>query len=85
MKRVLLIFILMGGILTGVKAQNASDLKWADICTGKMGAEWYGSEEAQKIADIVLSVQKNNGGWMKNDQLHKLSDSELKALQNARS
>ena len=85
MKRVLLIFILIGGILTGVKAQNASDLKWADICAGKMGAEWYGSEEAQKIADIVLSVQKNNGGWMKNDQLHKLSDSELKALQNARS
>ena len=60
-------------------------MKWADICAGKMGAEWYGSEEAQKIADIVLSVQKNNGGWMKNDQLHKLSDSELKALQNARS
>ena len=85
MKRVLLIFFLIGGILTDMKAQNASDLKWADICAGKMGAEWYGSEEAQKIADIVLSVQKNNGGWMKNDQLHKLSDSELKALQAARS
>lgn len=84
MKKVLLIIFLLGGFLTAVKAQKASDMKWADICSGKMGADWYGSEEAQKIADIVLSVQKNNGGWMKNDQLHKLTDSELKALQNAR-
>ena len=85
MKKVLLIIFLLGGFLSGVSAQDASSMKWADICAGKMGAEWYGSEEAQKIADIVLSVQKNNGGWMKNDQLHKLSDSELKALQAARS
>ena len=49
-----------------------------------MPADWYGSEEAQKIADIVLSVQKNNGGWMKNDELHKLTDSQLKTLQNSR-
>jgi PelA/Pel-15E family pectate lyase len=84
MKKVLLIIFLLGGFLTAVKAQKASDMKWSDICSGKMGADWYGSEEAQKIADIVLSVQKNNGGWMKNDQLHKLTDSELKSLQNAR-
>ena len=84
MKKVLLIIFLLGGLLTAVKAQKASDMKWSDICSGKMGADWYGSEEAQKIADIVLSVQKNNGGWMKNDQLHKLTDSELKSLQNAR-
>lgn len=85
MKKVLLIIFLLGGFLTAVKAQKASDMKWSDICSGKMGADWYGSEEAQEIADIVLSVQKNNGGWMKNDQLHKLTDSELKSLQNARS
>lgn len=59
-------------------------MSWSKICAGKMTADWYGSEEAQKIADIVLSVQKNNGGWMKNDELHKLTDSQLKTLQNSR-
>ena len=37
-----------------------------------------------EVADIVLSVQKNNGGWMKNDQLHKLTASELNALQRSK-
>ena len=50
-----------------------------------MGAAWYGSAESQEIADIVLSVQKTNGGWMKNDQLHKLTASELATLQASRS
>lgn len=66
-------------------AQEASSLKWAEVCAGKMPSDWYGSEEAQQIADVVLSVQKTNGGWMKNDQLHILTESEKKALQNARS
>ena len=60
-------------------------MSWSKICAGKMTADWYGSEEAQKIADIVLSVQKNNGGWMKNDELHKLTDTQLTTLQNSRS
>jgi len=85
MKKALLTIILIAGFLTEGNAQNASSMKWAEICSGKMSADWYGSEEAQKIADIVLSVQKNNGGWMKNDQLHKLSDSELATLQASRS
>ena len=47
MKKVLLIIFLLGGFLTAIKAQKASDMKWSDICSGKMGADWYGSEEAQ--------------------------------------
>ena len=68
--------------LSGVGAQNASSLSWANVCAGKMPADWYGSDEARGIADIVLSVQKNSGGWMKNDELHKLTDSQLKTLQS---
>ena len=76
--------VLLGGIFSGVKAQNASNMKWSDICSGKMGSNWYGSEEAQTIADNVISGQKTNGGWMKNIEWHKLTASELKAQQNAR-
>lgn len=46
-----------------------------------MGTEWYGSAEAISVADTLVSVQKTNGGWMKNDQFHKLSTSELTARQ----
>ena len=84
MRKLIMILVLIGGLLTEAQAQTASSMTWANICSGKMPDEWYGSEEAQKIADIVLSVQKTNGGWMKNDQLHKLSDAELKSLQNSR-
>lgn len=84
MKRVFIVLTLLTGFLVNADAQSASSMKWSDICSGKMPAEWYGSDEAQQIADVVLSVQKNNGGWMKNDQLHNLTASQLKTLQNAR-
>lgn len=66
--------VLFGGMLSGVKAQSASDLKWSEICAGKMGADWYGSDEAKTIADKVLAAQKNSGGWMKNIEFHKIND-----------
>lgn len=72
-------------VCMGINAAELSSLTWAQVCSGNMGADWYGSEESQNVADIVLSVQKTNGGWMKNDQLHKLSSSELATLQNSRS
>lgn len=62
-----------------------TDLTWYQVCMGQMPAEWYGSAEAQQIADIVIAVQKTNGGWMKNDQLHKLSSSEYQRLLNEKS
>ena len=42
-----------------------------------METEWYGSAEAISVADTLLGVQKTNGGWMKNDQYHKLTSDEL--------
>lgn len=84
MRKFLLSLIAVFSSILAINAQNAKDLTWANICSGRMPAEWYSSQEAQDIADIVLSVQKTNGGWMKNDQLHKLTSSELTKLINAR-
>lgn len=63
-------------------ASNARlrQMKWRRVCNGFMGDEWYGSEKARQIADVVLDVQKNVGGWMKNDQLHKLSAEQYAKL-----
>jgi len=84
MKKVLFIILLIlsgcGGLTAGV-----SDLTWQKVCLGGMSAEWYGSQEALDIAAIVIAVQKTNGGWMKNDQLHKLSQSEYQRLINEKS
>ena len=80
MKKLLIIALLIanGQWLTA----GVTDLTWYQVCMGQMGAEWYGSTEAKDIADIVIAVQKTNGGWMKNDQLHKLSSSEYQRLLN---
>lgn len=64
---------------------GVTDLTWYQVCMGQMPAEWYGSTEAQDIADIVIAVQKTNGGWMKNDELHKLSSTEYQRLINEKS
>ena len=69
------------GMSVSVRAVELSSLNWGQVCSGQMGAAWYGSAESQALADIVLSVQKTNGGWMKNDQLHQLSASALATLQ----
>lgn len=84
MKKVLFVILL---IITGSGWLTAglNDLTWYQVCTGGMSGEWYGSEEALNIADIVIAVQKTNGGWMKNDQLHKLSQSEYQRLLNEKS
>ena len=58
------------------------DLTWYDVCAGRMPEAWYGSAEAQGIADTVIAVQKTNGGWMKNDQLHLLSSADYQRLIN---
>ena len=80
MKKIFTLAILLMTFM-GMNAQSYKDLKWGEICSGKMGTEWYGSAEAISVADTLVSVQKTNGGWMKNDQFHKLSTSELTARQ----
>ena len=84
MKRTFLSIIMLAVACISLSAANLSDMKWANICSGGMGADWYGTTESQDVADIVLAVQKNTGGWMKNDQLHNLSTSEYNKLINAR-
>ncbi len=79
----LLTTILLCGSLN-LQAAELSSLTWAQVCSGKMGDAWYGTEEAKKVADVVLYVQKTNGGWMKNDQLHKLTDAQKNSLYNQR-
>ena len=68
-------FFIFHSLSAGVR-----DLTWQQVCSGAMPEAWYGSAEAQGIADTVVAVQKNNGGWMKNDQLHTLSSSEYQRL-----
>lgn len=63
-------------------ALHGSAQNWSAICDGKKGAAWYGSQEAVDIADIVVSVQKDNGGWDKNKEMHKLSDSDYAKMLN---
>ena len=84
MKKIFLIILVAIAFGFNAKAATLSSLTWANVCSGGMGDDWYGTDEAMKVADIVLSVQKTNGGWMKNDQLHKLTASELAALQKSR-
>lgn len=64
-------------LFAAASAQTYKTMTWAQICSGKMDTEWYGSAEAISVADTLLGVQKTNGGWMKNDQYHKLTSAEL--------
>ena len=64
-------------LFAAASAQTYTSKTWAQICSGAMGTEWYGSAEAISVADTLLGVQKTNGGWMKNDQYHKLTSAEL--------
>lgn len=79
MKKLLLTLFALLAMTVASNAQSLSSLTWAQVCQGKMGDAWYGTDEAKKVADILLSVQKSNGGWMKNDQFHKLTAAELAA------
>ena len=74
MKKILFMTVLLAGLWVNGLAQSASSMKWADICRGRMSASWYGSDEAQQIADKVLAAQKNSGGWMKNIEFHNVSE-----------
>jgi len=83
MKRILFILLIMVHCplsIVHLSAANIADLSWQQVCSGAMAEAWYGSAEAQGIADTVIAVQKNNGGWMKNDQLHLLSSADYQRL-----
>ena len=82
MKRILFLTLLTA-CLVGVQAAEQKPLekqKWGHICRGSMPAEWYGSDRARGIADTVVAIQKDNGGWMKNDPMHRLTDKDYQRL-----
>ena len=54
--------------------------KWGHVAQGRMPEEWYASEQAQQIAEVVMAVQKTSGGWYKNSQMHKLTEEEMMDL-----
>ncbi|MCA9239188.1 MAG: pectate lyase [Planctomycetales bacterium] len=52
------------------------EMRWGRVM--RQPVEWYGSEEAIRIADNVLAYQHPTGGWPKNiDMARKLSAEEL--------
>ena len=82
MKKILTILLsfVLGTLSLCTMSAGVRDLTWQQVCSGAMPEAWYGSAEAQGIADTVVAVQKNNGGWMKNDQLHLLSSADYQRL-----
>lgn len=65
-------------VANGVKA-SGSAVAWKDSL--KQKPEWYGSDEAVRIADNVLLYQHDTGGWSKNiDMATALSALEKAAI-----
>ena len=59
-------------------------LKWLDVL--KRDATWYGSDDAQRIAENVLLYQRDTGGWPKNiDMASVLSDDTKAAVAKQKS
>ncbi len=56
---------MLAAIVTTCAGVAARDRSWRD-CLGE-NPDWYGSVEAQRIADNVLFYQSEIGGWYKND------------------
>jgi PelA/Pel-15E family pectate lyase len=77
-------FFLLLLLLTVVSAQNFQEIKqndylklrWKQVAT-QMPEEWYGTEDAKRVAENLLICQKEIGGWVKNRPYHHiLSKSE---------
>ncbi|WP_083191635.1 pectate lyase [Formosa haliotis] len=74
------IFLVLLTVSGGNAYSQVLDLSWKHIVQD-MDASWYGTEEAQGIANTVLLYQKNIGGWHKNIAMHKpLSEEEKQNL-----
>jgi pectinesterase len=82
-------FSLLFGIVscfnaTLIAQTKVEEMEWKSVVSGQP-KEWYGSEEALKIAENVLLYQRNVGGWPKNTPMHRaLTESqkdELRKLQ----
>src|SRR5882724_10033656 len=66
---VFILIVLLGGSAPGIKSSRAAQaasttIKWHDALRQK--TVWYGSQEAGRIADNLISYQRHGGGWPKN-------------------
>ncbi len=56
-------------VLAQPSGQGYLDKNWKQVAT-QMPAEWYGSQEAIRVAENILLSQKEIGGWEKNKAYH---------------
>jgi len=90
-KRCLVTVILFIAAAFTANAQNSDVVtsgtylsrSWKYIASN-MPWEWYGSDEAKSVAQILLLTQKDIGGWDKNKNFHRLSKGEIAALAESR-
>ncbi|MDN3669343.1 pectate lyase [Echinicola jeungdonensis] len=82
-KRLLIFSLCLVAIACGIKP-TAEKVSWNEA--QHQEDSWYGSQEAQRIADNVLLYQNHNGGWVKNiDMAAELSESDKKDLAKEKS
>ena len=71
--------ILLVGFTTANMWSQESGISWKEALDQEKA--WYGTKEAQRIADNVLLYQNNNGGWLKNiDMADELNETARKKL-----
>ncbi len=73
------IFCLLSLLLCIGAVSALADSVWKNSFALGQPEEWYGSEEALRIAENVLLYQKNSGGWPKNEEMHEVLTEEQKA------
>lgn len=56
---------------------KSAAVSWSDVL--KRDAAWYGTDEAQRIADNVVLYQRDSGGWPKNIDMAMVLTSSAKA------
>lgn len=74
---ILLMAVMASWSVWAAEPKPLEQQKWGHVCQGRMPEEWYASDKARQIAEVVMVVQKTNGGWMKNDQMHKLTEDQM--------
>lgn len=77
-------FILLFIGFTYTIQSQSKNVSWSEALDQE--ESWYGSKEAQRIADNVLLYQNNNGGWLKNiDMADQLGSSDIAKLKKEKS
>jgi len=68
-----------------VEPTSYRDLQWKYVAT-RMPEAWYGSDEAQAVAENILLYQRDIGGWSKNKPYHHpLTEAEKAQVQKDKS